>query len=80
MDAIINVLNLQELANEGGDTAIWGALVATLTARCGSNITINPHEMASALSKKELVLERVDIDGFTGLNIRLMDFKPSEMN
>lgn len=80
MDELLQAFNLQELTGSTDERAIWGALVATLCARCGGDVTITPHEMASALSKKEMILERVANDNDIGLRINLTNFTAREAN
>jgi hypothetical protein len=80
MDELLQAFNLQELAGHTDERAIWGALVATLCARCGGDVVIYPQEMAAALSKKEMILERVENDIDFGLSIRLTEYTASETN
>ncbi len=77
MDEIVKIFNLQRLVEEGGEESVWGALLATIVARLDGNVTLTAEEMAQALSKKEMVLERM---GDGELNIRLTEYSNIERN
>ena len=80
MQQLLQVFDLHEMAQEGGETAVWGSLLATLVSRLGGDAIIFPNEMAHALSKKEMILERVEDANGVGLSIKLIDYQERGRN